>query len=517
MRPISGFELTALASALRLQPLDTYTGTDGNDTFVGSSNNDTISGLGGDDRLNGALGSDLVDGGTGNDRVIDFDAAADTLIGGDGIDVLEARFAQAVNWVNDPNNTQFVLGNTVSGFETLELGLSNSADILDNSAGAGGDIISAGSGADLVIGGGGLGTEEQIYGEDGNDTLIGGEWAQNYLSAGRGNDSLVGGSQADTLYGSDGSDIMLGGAGNDWINDWTSDKNITDADTMDGGAGFDRIETSFYNLSLSTHWVNDADATVVIHGQTITGFEIIDVVFGRGNDYIDNSKYGKGNSISGSWGNDTVIGGRGKDYLEGGDDHDLVIGNDGNDSLQGWSGNDTLIGGRGNDYMHSEEGRDRLIGGAGDDSLGGSSGSDTYVFDTLVGVDSVSYVQGEDKLVFSQAGIKVGDGDLVVEGRIQVAGPGGFSAAAEVVVVSGDIAGDITKKSAAAAIGSASSAYADGQTALFCVDNGTVASVYYFTSSGADAQVSASELTLVATLSSWQATTANPNDFIFEA
>jgi hypothetical protein len=67
-------------------------------------------------------------------------------------------------------------------------------------------------------------------------------------------------------------------------------------------------------------------------------------------------------------------------------------------------------------------------------------------------------------------------------------------------VISGNIAGTITTASAAAKIGSATSAYAVGADVLFAVDNGSSSALYLFTAADANAVVSSSELTLLATL-----------------
>ncbi len=91
---------------------------------------------------------------------------------------------------------------------------------------------------------------------------------------------------------------------------------------------------------------------------------------------------------------------------------------------------------------------------------------------------------------------------------------GGFATTSELVIVSNDIAGAINVTSAAAAIGSASGAYAIGDTRLFAVDNGGTASgVFLFTSSAADATVSAAELTLLGTATATPATAAA--DYLF--
>jgi Ca2+-binding RTX toxin-like protein len=159
----------------------------------------------------------------------------------------------------------------------------------------------------------------------------------------------------------------------------------------------------------------------------------------------------------------------------------LITGNGAANTLSGGSGNDTLFG---------AGGADTIVTGAG---------SDTVILSSKVGTDRLTdYVSASDTVRISQATLAIGDGDTTVDGGVQKAGSGGFSAAAEVVVITTNIAGALTAASAATAIGSAISAYATGATRLFVVDNGTDTGVFLFTSSGANALVSASELTQLA-------------------
>ena len=109
----------------------------------------------------------------------------------------------------------------------------------------------------------------------------------------------------------------------------------------------------------------------------------------------------------------------------------------------------------------------------------------------------------------------MGDGDTLIEGAVSVAGPNGFSNAAELVIVTHDITGDISTTSAAAAIGKANGSYAAGDTRLFVVDNGHDTAVYLFKSADNSATVAASELTLVATLEGTGATSTS--DYLFGA
>jgi hypothetical protein len=110
------------------------------------------------------------------------------------------------------------------------------------------------------------------------------------------------------------------------------------------------------------------------------------------------------------------------------------------------------------------------------------------------------------------AGLPVGDGDTTVEGAVVRTAPGGFSNAAELVIFTTNIVGAIDATSAAAQIGSATAAYAVGADRLFAVDNGTQTGVFLFQSAGADALVSAAELTQIALVNGDQ---SSLSDYVF--
>jgi len=191
-----------------------------------------------------------------------------------------------------------------------------------------------------------------------------------------------------------------------------------------------------------------------------------------------------------------------------------ITGNSGNNSLNGADGNDSLVGGSGNDTLGGGSGNDSLGGGAGNDSLAGGAGVDRFMLDSLTGSDTIAdFTTGSDKIVISQSGISVGNGDTTISGAVTVTGPGGFSSAAELVVVSANIVGSITAVSAASKIGSATSAYTVGKDVLFAVDNGASSALYLFTSADANALVSSTELTLLATLTTTPGTAVA--DFLF--
>ena len=299
---------------------------------------------------------------------------------------------------------------------------------------------------------GGLGGNDTLTGAAGNDTLDGG----------LGNDRLIGGDGTDSLIGGDGNDTLDGGLGND---------------TMAGGLGNDR------------YVVNAAG-------------DIITEAAGAGTDTVQSSvTWTLGATLE-----HLVLTGSGAINGTGNAAANLITGNDGANVLRGGAENDTLSGGGGSDELWGDAGSDRLTGGLG---------ADAFLFNSTVGSDLVTdFASGTDKMRFSQAPLRIGDGDLLVEGALLRGAPGGFTTAAELVIFTANAAA-LDATAAAAQIGSASGAYAIGATRLFAIDNGTSSAVFRFTAADANATVSASELALVATLQGTAATALA--DYVFVA
>ncbi|WP_371681697.1 calcium-binding protein [Chroococcidiopsis sp. TS-821] len=98
-----------------------------------------------------------------------------------------------------------------------------------------------------------------------------------------------------------------------------------------------------------------------------------------------------------SYGNDTLIGGTGNDYLHTLDGNDLLRGGDGNDTLRSGSGDDTLYGGAGNDLLQAGGYNSILIGGWGNDTLGSGT---QFVFNSpLEGIDYITNFDINDNTV----------------------------------------------------------------------------------------------------------------------
>ncbi|RVA56263.1 type I secretion C-terminal target domain-containing protein, partial [Mesorhizobium sp. M7A.F.Ca.US.001.01.1.1] len=80
----------------------------------------------------------------------------------------------------------------------------------------------------------------------------------------------------------------------------------------------------------------------------------------------------------------TLLGEDGNDTLNGlNGQADILSGGRGNDTLSGNSGNDTLYGGSGADLLSGGDGNDLLIGGSGQDLLTGGLGADTFKLESL--------------------------------------------------------------------------------------------------------------------------------------
>ena len=87
-----------------------------------------------------------------------------------------------------------------------------------------------------------------------------------------------------------------------------------------------------------------------------------------------------------------MFGGIGDDSLTGGTGNDWLEGGDGNDTLYGDDGSDTLFGGTGDDVLHAGGGANLLFGGAGNDlMINDGTGANIYWF---IGNDGNDTIQG---------------------------------------------------------------------------------------------------------------------------
>ncbi len=255
---------------------------------------------------------------------------------------------------------------------------------------------------------------------DSADTVDGGA-GDDRIFGGAGDDSLSGGAGNDTLSGGDGADTLSGGDGDDVL--------LLGADgdaVLDGGAGRDRISGEGVSLPL----VIDLAAGTA-NGAPILGFE--DAGGGSGADSLAGD--GGDNRLAGGSGDDTLNGRAGDDTLEGGRGADLLAGGEGTDGADysgSLAGIRVALDGTAGQGGHAEgdqlSGIENLTGSNYSDSLTGD-GSDNRILglngtDTLAGLDGADTLDGGagDDGIFGGQGHDVLAGGI---GRDALAGGAG--------------------------------------------------------------------------------------------
>ena len=275
----------ARGQAIRIEPSGSFhvslsiDGGDGPDSLtsnlsflVGGAGDDelqgqTLSGGPGADRLTGTVGNDYLDGGAGLDELragegddtlagdggspYDADRPAqpsqDLLDGGAGSDAadyqghrvpVEVRVADGIGGAEGEADRLVAIESAIGG---------DASDLLVGDDGPN-RLHGGGSGPgfglrddDVLIG---LGGDDQLSGDDGNDFHDGGA-GDDRVQGGAGHDALDGGPGDDLVEGASGSDRFSAGDGNDLI--YVADLS-GGAEPVDCGAGFDTIIFPFVAL-----------------------------------------------------------------------------------------------------------------------------------------------------------------------------------------------------------------------------------------------------------------------------
>jgi Ca2+-binding RTX toxin-like protein len=282
-----------------------------------------------------------------------------------------------------------------------------------------------------------------LFGEGGNDTLLGGS-GDDLLVGGDGDDTLLGKGGADALYGGDGDDILIGGTGNDFVDGGAGNDRIIwnpgdGTDVIEGGDGVDTVEVNGGNGAET--FVVAANGTRVRLDRTIPAPFFLDI--GSCEKIVLNPNGGADtvtiNDLSGtevSEVNLDLSAPAGSGVGDGAADNIIVNGTDGPDSVSvsgtnglvrvtglvplvtitgseaandrltinalggddivtasdlpagiigftadGGEGADVLIGSAGDDILLGGPGDDVLIGGPGVDVLDGGPGNNTLIQD----------------------------------------------------------------------------------------------------------------------------------------
>ncbi len=330
----------------------------------------TLEGRDGDDTIRGAGNADCILGGNGDDELygdsvggsgndtINGEAGDDLIRGGGGRDLLFGGSPTAGN--ND--DTIYGGGGDDTIYATHHDG-TTSADVL-----TGRITVAASPLDDQVIG---LGNPDPfpiglpVLGSvvDGNNRLSGDSGAD-LIFGGREPDTIYGGSQDDLIFtgvkltGAAGADDQTGG---DWANAGSG------ADTLYGSEG-----SSPSPIGKDTLRGGSGNDLITGGDETSPG----DLIIGGNGDDTINAEGGD-DTVRGNAGADSILGGTGDDCLRGDAGDDTIQGGDGDDAISGNKGADSLLGEADNDDLTGGPGDDILDGGTQQDTLHGGRGADT--------------------------------------------------------------------------------------------------------------------------------------------
>jgi len=236
---------------------------------------------------------------------------------------------------------------------------------------AGRDVIAGLGGVDTIEGGGG---SDLICAGPGDDEVFGGTGSDRIL-AGAGDDSVEGGTGSDTAFGGDGSDRLGGGRGNDRLEGGPGDHDVSAGDLGDDlvGGGSGNRDEAIGGLGIDVANGGPGDSDYVDGGY---GFDRM--IGGPGEHDVASFATavarpgGRGVFVSLERG---IARGDGRDRLwdledlEGSAFADVLIGDDGDNDIDGGPGRDRLRGLGGTDRLSGDSGEGRC-GGAEATSCG---------------------------------------------------------------------------------------------------------------------------------------------------
>jgi Ca2+-binding RTX toxin-like protein/uncharacterized protein affecting Mg2+/Co2+ transport len=321
-------------------------GTEFDDVLTATENDDVIYGLGGDDQIYALGGNDTIDGGDGVDW-INPGAGNDTIIGGgEENDLSYEGFGAAVTVDMDAGTTTAVeKSDTFSGITRVRGTAFDDVITGGNAAHDSWEAYEGQAGDDTMDGGSGF--DELMYHLDhtvGATTGVNVDFSTGQATDGFGNTDTF--SNMEAVRASKFADQLTGGLGGERFRGLAGD------DIIDGGDGWDMVDHRKDESYGGTNGVNVNLAT----GIAIDGFGDTDTLTSienaRGTNFDDVLIGDAGNNrLQGYGGNDTISGGDGDDILEGGDGDDVI--RTGNNSY--WD--DRVVGGTGNDTIDFETGQ----------------------------------------------------------------------------------------------------------------------------------------------------------------
>lgn len=321
---------------------DIISGLDGADTLSGLQGDDTLDGGAGDDEASGGLGNDVLLGGAGSDD-LNGNAGNDTLNGGDGDDTVDGGVdddslvggAGADELRGSSGNDTLVGG-------TTEIPNDESADTLI--AGDGDDVLFL-SGGDLGTGGAGADAFTLVEGETGASTITDFDPATDMLVIQEGEFDVAVASQVVTAEGvlvtfDSGATVLVQG-----LTEPLSDDVITIVDGSEDPADpvEDTVDPGEDTVEAEVILVTGTDGADTVSppgdGQALSAD------LGAGDDAATGAA--ENDTIIGGVGADTISGAAGNDILFSTSGNATAASDGDVDSVSGGLGDDTLVLGTG--------------------------------------------------------------------------------------------------------------------------------------------------------------------------
>ncbi len=387
----------------------------GNDVITGGSLNDTLIGkLGGNDTILAGNGDDVI--GMGRHMT-----AADKIDGGAGTDTL---------WLKDDDSAATTL-DQVTNVEII-----NFADVQTNVTTVDGLVA---SGKTLSVDASRILTSTLTWNgaaeSNGHFNIQGGANA----------DTITGGSQADTIIGGSGDDIIAGSGGSDCLKGRDGDDifnvgtHLNKNATVNGGDGNDTLnyQGSATAATSDLNRVQNVETIAFVDGASVSLKSVDSNVYAGQTLTVDGSGLTGTNSLT--WdgsaetdGNFVIRGGKAGDAITAGQGADSIDGGDGDDTFSFKTylqSDDTVIGGNGSDtlkFTDNGKGDSELRNVSGVEKIElGNAATDVRIWDDNVAAGQLLAIGanvGTSASLTHIGGSVVIDGSAETDGRLAIYG-----------------------------------------------------------------------------------------------
>lgn len=343
---------------------DTLFGDDGDDTLYGGDGNDTLWGGAGNNTLNGGAGGNFLNGGSnndtfvyagGNDVIVDSNGSDQIILPG-GITLSDLSFKRVSTQDSTSNFTDLLISIEGAGSIQIQSQFHSSSShhietiVFDDTSTL---TLSTLSSPDvyLTTGSDGFSTaltsNFDVFGLEGDDTIIFQSSGTHTIDGGAGNDLIDGGSGSDTVIASAGFDTIDDDGGTDMIV-------IPD--------GFDIDDVTLYRINNGSGPTNHLGISIEGLGE----ISVLNQFSNTGSHFVETLYFeSDSSSLTLTSLSITTVGTAGNDSVSAPSAHaganDILDGREGDDTLTAGGGDDVYVFSAGHDIIVSETGGDDSI------------------------------------------------------------------------------------------------------------------------------------------------------------